>query len=583
MGLLSSVGLQGRITLLIGLTLAVIGGMLIYLGVSAVDETEEAAQRELLASTARSMADHVDDVLTRTVGREEHLARMVANAWSQGEPELSTLLDAYPRFLFESELYLFRPQGALVWSMRPGASIPGGLFAEQLATDSLESLRSAVGPCTASATQNRSRACFATPVLLEDDEPAGILLAQVDLARPDLNLLSPEGLGRTVHVELVSADGLVLVANHAGAGDLSAHGEALGTPSSLSEAAHGNHTFAYAPISIAPGWGVIVEPRDGAALAVAGGPRQLLLVFGLAALALSLVVAWLGTRHLLRPLRALSTMATRMAGGDLNTSVTVARRDEVGTLAQALERLRFRLQAALADAQQAYAAERLKTTRGQLLQGLFARQEEERQRIAHELHEEAAQILAALALDLDLLEAELVSDEQTTGDRLTRSGALARALMRDVRRLAVDLRPPALNDLGLVPTLRAYAESRFSEKDIRIQFDASAMEKRPSPLLETALYRVMREAIDNIATHAEARNIRITLRRDGQLLTLIVEDDGKGFDPGEVLADADAVRGLGVLSMQERIAFLGGTFKIESTRGQGTRVQAQVPSGEDTN
>ena len=99
--------------------------MFVYLGISAVDQTEDTAQRTQLSSTARAVAGHVDDVLTRTRGREEHLARMVANAWSQGEPQLTNLLDAYPRLLFESDLYLLRPQGELVWSMRPGVSIPG--------------------------------------------------------------------------------------------------------------------------------------------------------------------------------------------------------------------------------------------------------------------------------------------------------------------------------------------------------------------------------------------------------------------------------------------------------------------------
>ncbi len=103
------------------------------------------------------------------------------------------------------------------------------------------------------------------------------------------------------------------------------------------------------------------------------------------------------------------------------------------------------------------------------------------------------------------------------------------------------------------------------------------METRPSPLLETSLYRVAQEAIDNIATHAEARTVSITLKSDGRLLTLVVEDDGKGFEPAEVFADPDAARGLGILSMQERMSLVGGTFKIESQPGQGTRVRAEIP------
>jgi signal transduction histidine kinase len=326
-----------------------------------------------------------------------------------------------------------------------------------------------------------------------------------------------------------------------------------------------------------PGWGVVVEPRDGAALAVAGGARQRLLLFGLAALAAAVAIAWLGARQLLRPLRALGTRATQIAEGDLSVPVTVARRDEVGELAQALESLRISLKDALADAGHVHDAQRLSATRGRLLDGLFARQEEERQRIAHELHEGMLQSLAALALGLDSLKDELASAKEITRDRLARSRTMALAMIRDLRRLAIELRPPALNDLGLAPALRSHAESRLSEKGVRINFDASDMDTRVSPLLETSLYRVAQEAMDNIATHAQAKTANITLSNDGQALTLVIEDDGKGFEPAEVLADPDAVRGLGILSMQERIALVGGTFSIESARGKGTRVKAEVP------
>ena len=154
-GVFSRVSLQLRLTLLIALTVAAAVAATAYFGTWAVDETEETAQRAQLAWTAQTVADHVDDVLARTVGREEHLARMVASAWSQGEPQLTNLLDAYPRLLFESELYLLRPRGELVWSMRPGASVPGGLSAEPLVTESVESLQSTIGPCGSSTTPPR--------------------------------------------------------------------------------------------------------------------------------------------------------------------------------------------------------------------------------------------------------------------------------------------------------------------------------------------------------------------------------------------------------------------------------------------
>ncbi len=585
MGLLNRISLQHRITLLIGLTVTVTVGVFVYLGASAVDDTEETAQREQLTSTAQAVAGHVDDVLTRTRGREEHLAQMVANAWSQGEPQLTNLLNSYPRLLFESDLYLLQPQGQLVWSMRPGVTIPGGLSAEPLVTQSLESLRSTIGSCAASTTQDRSRACFASPVLLADDEPAGILLAQIDLGRPDLDLFSLEQLNESFRLELVAADGLILAANGPAASDTSAHTEAVATLSSegnTGEAVHrptgedeeSSHRFGYTPISTVSGWGVVVEPRNPTTLTVAGDASQRLLLFGLAALAAALAVAWLGAAQLLKPLRALGTKATQTAAGDLSTPMATVGRDEVGELAMALDSLRVSLRTALADGQE---VRRQGAARGRLLDGLFARQEEERKRIAHELHEDTMQSLFGLALILDSLGDQVVAAEQITRNQVTRVSVLASALIDDLRRLATDLRPPILDMFGLVPALRSYAESRLSEKGVQPRFNAYDVEPRLPPLLEIGLYRVAQEAIDNVTAHARAKTASITIKREGQLVILAIEDDGDGFDAAEVLADPDAARRLGILSMRERIALLGGTFRIESAPGQGTQVRAEVP------
>jgi signal transduction histidine kinase len=310
---------------------------------------------------------------------------------------------------------------------------------------------------------------------------------------------------------------------------------------------------------------------------VAGGARQRLLLFGLAALAAALAGSWLGAHQLLKPLHAVTARGAQVAAGDLSTPVAAAGRDEVGELATALESLRVNLKTALAVAQEVDDARHLSTARGRLLDGLFARQEAERQRIAYELHEEALQSLAGLALVLDSLKDEFASTQGTAGERVERVRSLALALIDDLRGLAAGLRPTTLDNLGLAAALRSYSESRLSEEDIEIFFAASGVEGRLPSLLEIGLFRVAQEAIDNIASHAEAKTIRITLKGDGQDLTLVVEDDGKGFEAAEVLADPNAARGLGILSMRERIAHLGGTFSIESTPGQGTRVRAEVP------
>ncbi len=222
-------------------------------------------------------------------------------------------------------------------------------------------------------------------------------------------------------------------------------------------------------------------------------------------------------------------------------------------------------------------AQHLSATRGHLLEGLFARQEAERQRIAYELREGALQHLVALALTLDCLKDELASAGRSTRERLTSARDLVRAPIRDVRRLAADLRPLLLDHLGLGAALRSYARTRLSESGVHIRCDVPDMEPRPSPLVEISLYRTAVEAIDNIATHAEAKTVSITLKCDQRFLTLVVEDDGMGFEPANVLADPEAARSVGIWIMRERMASAGGSLSIQSSLGRGTRVRAELP------
>jgi signal transduction histidine kinase len=144
--------------------------------------------------------------------------------------------------------------------------------------------------------------------------------------------------------------------------------------------------------------------------------------------------------------------------------------------------------------------------------------------------------------------------------------------------MTAELRPSMLDSLGLVPTLRWSARQfrgRFPGTRVEVQIMDET--ERLSPEIETALYRVCQESLNNVAKHAMARQVRITLIRTRSLLTLAVEDDGKGFDAGHWREAAAVHDRYGILGMRERIAELGGSFSIVSSPGEGTTVRAQVP------
>lgn len=213
------------------------------------------------------------------------------------------------------------------------------------------------------------------------------------------------------------------------------------------------------------------------------------------------------------------------------------------------------------------------TLRQHFLERVIAAQETERQRLARELHDEAAQTLTALSLGLRRLQDDpnlSLPQRKLAGDLKSQTTALA----SDLHRLAVELRPSALDRVGLIGALGQYVQEFKRRYSLEAQFESDNLEHiRLSPEIETSLYRIVQEALTNVARHAQARSVSVLLQaRDGQIVAT-VEDDGKGFDPAQVQAKGR----LGLFGMQERAAMLGGSLNIESAPGQGTTVFVKIP------
>ncbi len=154
-------------------------------------------------------------------------------------------------------------------------------------------------------------------------------------------------------------------------------------------------------------------------------------------------------------------------------------------------------------------------------------------------------------------------------DRLEQVRALALQIGRDVRNLALQLRPPALDDLGLVTTLVNYVEDWFARALVAVDFHNTGLEGTGLPLaVETALYRLVQEALTNVLKHAQARSVSLIMERRADEISLIVEDDGVGFDVETAMHRAPAGRRLGLVGMDERVAQLGGTLTIEIGYGE---------------
>jgi signal transduction histidine kinase len=196
-------------------------------------------------------------------------------------------------------------------------------------------------------------------------------------------------------------------------------------------------------------------------------------------------------------------------------------------------------------------------------------QELERRRIARELHDETGQALTSILLGLRSVEDAPGPEEARAAAAALRE--LVVTTLQDVRRLAVELRPKALDDFGLGPALERLVQTYEGDTGISIDLEARLGPERLPGEIETLLYRTVQESLTNIVKHAQARRASIVLTRRAAVVAAVIEDDGRGFDPA---APGD---GIGLLGMRERLALLGGRLQVESAAGAGTTLVVEVP------
>ena len=203
--------------------------------------------------------------------------------------------------------------------------------------------------------------------------------------------------------------------------------------------------------------------------------------------------------------------------------------------------------------------------------------EEERQQIALTLHDDTGQSLSLLIINLESLEAQLPMDEEVLLAKIGETRQLAQDALYNLRQIVYGLRPSILDDLGLVPAIRWYARSNLEKAGILVEVNANGeVEPLPSQLNST-LFRITQEAINNILRHSHAQNVKINLAQQEENIFLEVADDGLGFDPNSVKEEALQLHHIGILGMQERAELVGGRTKLFSEPGRGTRIVISVP------
>lgn len=303
------------------------------------------------------------------------------------------------------------------------------------------------------------------------------------------------------------------------------------------------------------------------------GNIWLILLFSSVGILITLLVNRLIMRTALRPLHELGNALEQINSGQINVPDSLKSYEDpnihrlIVTLESMLARLAIRTSQLQAISERAINA-----------------QEEERVRIARGLHDDIAQSISMLIIRLERLENLVPADVPDLARHVAEAHKLATQLLEGLRQIIWDLRPSILDDLGLVPAIRWFARSKLEEMGVRVDFGRGNDVMRLPSHLETMLFRVAQEAVNNVLRHADAKNVSIRLRPEQEHICLEVKDDGRGFDVERINGEAVSKNQLGLLGIKERVSLVGGRVMVESVPGSGTCVHVCVPlSGEEFN
>jgi formate dehydrogenase gamma subunit len=619
--------LQWRVLILVAVGTA---GMLAAFSVSSLLAVNESIDRTLdeRQALAETSAGHLDYIVRQGLKTLEETT--VAEGFdlqdSDLEPEQLALRQALSGSIFTS-VYLTDADATVLWTeprylWMLGETVGSSPHVEAAMGDG----RPSVSGLSAAVADGKPALSMAVPVRGSGGQLAGLVAGDIVLSDTDLtDIIRLAVVGETGYAQILDKQGFVLASTRSG--ELLEKSDHEGQVATLidekrtsSGTCHGCHeaageeereteVMAFAPLESAP-WGVLIRQSEDEALAPSRRLKERALWLGVPALLMALLLAWVTARSVLRPVRVLTGAAQRISSGDLSEPVPNLGEDEIGALARAFEVMRVRLKESLESIQawgrklearvqertreleasrdhlRAVADEnvalyqqlrRKEAARSELLKKVIKAQEEERRRIARELHDETSQALTALVVGLETAALTPGMEKGGIQEKLAELRELAVETLEDVHRLIYDLRPSVLDDLGLAAGLRWYAENRLQPAGVRVRVMVTGEEKRMPTEVETALFRIGQEAISNAVRHAQAAYVLVSLDFQDGSVTLEVEDDGVGFDVPSV-TDSSAPRlGWGILGMQERAILLGGTTEIISEPGSGTLVKVSIP------
>jgi len=555
---------------------------------------------------AKIVADYIESSLQNNLNRlyDISLGGSVDLHDGDWEPESRALETAYKYSLFTDGVFLLDRQGSELLTYPPRDSYFRNLsyidFVDRVLVDG----RPVVSSVFTLEPIKEKVIFMMVPLRDRENDIVGVAGGVLNPSYPFINqILRSIVLGESSYIEIVDLNEVVIASNnpsdvlgrHDHEGELSGMIK-TGRPG-IVECRHGlppahagekkYDILSIVPLEIAP-WAVVVGEAENELFAPSRDLQKKFLLLVIIFISTAIVFAVGMSKSIVKPLKSLISETNRIAGGDLSKPVDNLGGDEILVLSRSFDDMRKKLAESLRNIQSYNAelefrvAERTEQIRRsrrnveQLLQKVISSEEDERRRIARGLHDEILQDLSAFLINLDICK---LNPEGITPQKIDEMRSMMVKTFDDIHNVIHNMRPLILDDLGLDSAIVWLLDKHLGSKGVVCYPGVANLPKKRFPTrLETLFFRIVQESVINIARHAEAKNVFVTLGADERSLSVCVEDDGKGFDVQKMLGHStDAGRGLGIVGMMERASLLGGKLAMHSVPGEGTRISVKVP------
>lgn len=600
--------LRKRITLAVTLGMSII---LLSLGIVSyyiIEKNIEDSLNKKLA-LARLIRNNIDNIIKENINRlyDISLTGSVNIDDNDLNPEREALITAYRYSIFTDGIFLLDKGGNVI------LNYPEKIKDNNLNLLSIEPIsrmlatgRPVVSNIYSSDTANRKVLFVLVPLKDKNGNHVGIAGGEIDPTNPILtNMLKFADIGQNTFIDIIDSNGIVIASSKPSRtltycdyknffnSIISSKKERVATCHQCHDSEKrkkSTNIVAFVPLEMSP-WGVsIQEPKDNV-FASSTQLRRTFSALGIIFIGTAFILAMGISRSVVNPIKDLINATDLIAKGDLSKPISIHANDEIGALSQSFEIMRKKLAESIESIKnynlelEEKVRERTKKIKesqeriANLLNKIISTEEEERKRIARNLHDETVQDLSGLLMKIDMCK---LYPEQISVDKIDSIRKIVIKTMEGLNSIIQNLRPSLLDDLGLEAAIKWLLNERLKEKGINIFYNIIGVDnKRFSPEIEIQLFRIMQEAITNIARHANAQNVFVIFKTHNNYISVEIEDDGDGFNINELFNNAvyarKDFRGLGLLGMKERASLMGGDLEIYSMHGCGTRISLKVP------